>query len=112
MALANRTRRRLYTWAITTLVGGAIGVTYSLFMGGQPKFAFIIGCAIGGGVIGFELFFVQAPIGAWLRRLPLLAILGISTLLWTVIIVASLQFIPLLFGVGKRTGRDTAPSSS
>ncbi len=104
MALAHRTRRRLYTWVIATLVGGAIAVTYSLFMGGQPKFAFVIGCTIGGGVIGFELFFVQEPIGAWLRRLPLFAFVSVSTLLWTVIIVASLQLIPLLFGVGEAYG--------
>lgn len=104
MALVHRTRRKLYIWAITTLVGGAIGVTYSLFMGGQPKFAFIIGCAISGGVIGFELFFVEEPIGAWLRRLPLLVFMSISTLIWTVIIVASLQFIPLLFGVAEAYG--------
>ncbi len=51
MALAHRTRRRLYMWAIYTLVGGAIGAVYSLFIGGHPKFGFPIGCAIvGGGV--------------------------------------------------------------
>ena len=52
MALTHRTRRRLYIWAISTLVGGAIGVMYSLTVVGQPKFAFPIGCALTGGVIG------------------------------------------------------------
>ena len=69
MALAHRTRRRLYMWAIYTLVGGAIGAVYSLFIGGHPKFGFPIGCAIVGGVMGFELLFVQQPVGAWLRGL-------------------------------------------
>jgi len=98
MALSNRIRRKLYIWAISTLMGGGIGVMYSLLVGGQPKFAFPIGCAITGGVIGFELLYVQQPAGAWLRGLPLLAFMAISTLLWTVIIAVSLQVVPRLLG--------------
>ena len=81
MALAHRTRRSLYIWAIATLVGGAIGVMYSLSVGGQPKFGITIGCAIAAGVIGFELLYVQQPVGAWLRGSPLLAFMIISTLI-------------------------------
>ncbi|MDH3692396.1 MAG: adenylate/guanylate cyclase domain-containing protein [Gammaproteobacteria bacterium] len=105
MALTRRTRRSLCIWSISTLVGGAIGVMYSLFVGGQPKFAFPIGCAIVGGVMGFELLFVQQPVGAWLRGLPLLAFITISTLLWTVIIAVSLQIVPRLLGDEEAYGR-------
>ena len=104
MALAHHNRRRIYIWAISTLVGGAIGIMYSLLVGGQPKFAFPIGCAIVGGVMGFELLFVQQPVGAWLRGLPLLAFMTISTLLWTVIIAVSLQIVPLLLGLEEAYG--------
>lgn len=104
MALAHRNRRKIYIWAISTLVGGAIGIMYSLLVGGQPKYALPIGCAIVGGVMGFELLFVQQPAGAWLRGLPLLVFMTISTLAWTVIIAVSLQIVPLLLGLEEAYG--------
>ena len=104
MALVHSTRRRLYIWAISTLVGGGIGVMYSLLVGGQPKFAFPIGCAIVGGVVGFELLFVQQPVGAWLRGLSLLPFITISTLVWTAIIAVSLQIVPRLLGEEEAYG--------
>ena len=104
MALTHRTRRSLCIWAISTLVGGVIGVMYSMLVGGQPKFAFTIGCAIVGGVMGFELLFVQQPVGTWLRGLPLLAFMIISTLVWTAIIATSLQIVPLLLGEEEAYG--------
>lgn len=106
MALTHRTRRGLYLWAISTLVGGAIGVMYSLVVGGQPKFAFPIGCAIVGGVMGFELLYVQQPAGAWLRRLSLLPFMAISTLVWTAIIAVSLQIVPRLLGLEEAYGEE------
>ena len=104
MTLAHRTRRRLYMWAIYTLVGGAIGAVYSLSIGGDPKFGFPIGCAIVGGVMGFELLFVQQPVGTWLRGLSLLPFIIISTLIWTAIIAASLQIVPRLLGEEEAYG--------
>lgn len=106
MMLAQRTRRRLYIWAISTLVGGAIGVMYSLLIGGQAKFGFPIGCAIVGGITGFELMFVRQPVGAWLRRLALLPFITISTLFWTAIIAVSLQIVPRLLGLGEAYGEE------
>lgn len=91
-------------WAIYTLVGGVIGAIYSQFIGGNPKIAFSTGCAIIGGLFGFEMLFVQQPIGAWLRGLPLLAFMALSTLIWMVIIAASLEIVPRLFGEGEAYG--------
>lgn len=99
-------RRRLYILAVATLAGGVIGVMYSLWFGGQPKLAFAIGCAITGGVFGFELLYVQQPAGAWLREMPLLVFVGISTLLWAIIIAASLQIVPRLFGQAEAYGEE------
>ena len=97
-------RRKLYILAISTLAGGVIGIFYSLFVGGIPKIAFPIGCAIVGGVIGFELYFVQQPAGAWLRSLPLLMFTALSTLIWTVIIALSLLIVPKLYGLEQAYG--------
>ncbi len=99
MALAHRTQRILYNRAIYTLVGGAIGAIYALSIGGHPKFGFPIGCAIAGGLIGFEMLFVQQPVGAWLRGLPLVAFIIISTLIWTLILAVILQIVPRLLGL-------------
>jgi adenylate cyclase len=104
MTLVHPNQRRLYIWAISTLVGGVIGVMYSLLVGGQPKFAFPIGCAITGGAMGFELLYVQQPVGAWLRGLPLPVFMTISTLIWTVIIAVSLQIVPRLLGLEEAYG--------
>ena len=110
--LAHRTRRRLYIWTIYALVGGTIGIFYSLAIGGQPKFGFSIGCAIAGGVIGFELLYVGQPVGAWLRRLSLLPFITISTLVWAAIIAVSLQFVPFLLGAEEAYGeRDIAATT-
>lgn len=57
-------------------------------------------------MVGFELFWIQQPIGTWLRGLPLPAFLTISTLIWSVIIAASLQIIPRLFGLEQLYGAD------
>ena len=73
MALALRTRRIICIWAISMLVGGAIGAIYSQLVGGQPRFGFTIGIAVVGGVSGFEMLYVQQPVGAWLRELPFIA---------------------------------------
>lgn len=101
-----RQRRRLLVWAISTLLGGIAAVVYSLLVGGHPKFAFPIGCTVFGGVIGFELLYLQQPAGAWLRRLPLPAFMAISTLIWTVIITASLQIVPRLLGFKEAYGEE------
>ena len=104
MALTHPSHKRLYIWAISTLLGGGIGVMYSLLVGAQPKFAFPIGCALVGGIMGFELLFVQQPAGARLRGLSLLPFIVISTLVWTAIIAASLQTVPRLLGEDEAYG--------
>lgn len=99
MMLARRARRELYIWAISALVGGAIGAMYSLLIGGQPKFGFPIGCTIVGGIVGFEVMFVRQPVGVWLRRLSLLPFITISALVWVAIIASSLEIVPRLVGL-------------
>jgi adenylate cyclase len=99
VAFTHSTRRRLSIWVAVTLVGAVVGALYSLGIGGDPKIGGSIGAAVGGGVMGFELFYVERPVGAWLRRLPLLAFIGATTLVWMAIIVVSLQAIPPLLGV-------------
>ena len=99
-----RNQRKLTIWSIATLTGGIIGTFYSLFYGGTPAIAFSIGCVIFGGVLGFELFYVQHSSGSWLRSLPLLSFTALSTIVWTVIIALSLQVVPRFFGYEQAYG--------
>jgi adenylate cyclase len=99
LALTHSTRRRLSICIVVTLVGAVVGALYSLGLGGQPKVGASIGAAIGGGVMVFELFYVERPAGAWLRRLPVLSFIAATTLVWTAIIAISLQGIPALMDV-------------
>ncbi len=99
MTFSRSTRRKIKILIVFVLVGGIISVVYSLSVGGQPRIAVTIGCLMTGGIIGYELFYVQQPAGAWLRRAPIIASVAISTLVWTVIIGLALQIVPLFFGL-------------
>jgi adenylate cyclase len=99
MALTHSTQQRISIWIVVMPVGAIIGALYSLGIGGQPPVGGLIGVAIAGGVVAFELFYVERPAGAWLRHLPLLSFIVATTLVWTVIIAISLQGIPALLGV-------------
>lgn len=96
--LTRNTRRRLVIGAVLIVFGAVIGPLYALRVGGDPFYAVIVGAAITGGIAAFELFYVQLPAGAWLRRLPLLQFIAVSTLCWTLIIALCAQGLPLLLG--------------
>jgi len=104
LAFAPQTRKKIFIWLVSTLLGGVIAMIYSLIVGGSPQFAFPIGCAVTGGVMGFELLYVQQSSGTWLRELPLPAFTTVSTLVWAVMIGLSLQIVPLLFGFKEAYG--------
>jgi adenylate cyclase len=99
MSITHRTRRRLSIWVVVVPIGAVIGAMYSLGIGGHPPVGASIGAAIAGGVIGFELFYVERPAGDWLRRLSLRSFIAATTLAWTAIITISLRAVPLLLGV-------------
>ena len=99
-------RTKIYIWVISILAGGVIGIFYSLSVGGNPIIAFPTGCAITGGVIGFELLYVQQHSGTWLRKLPLPIFITISSLVWTLIISSCLLIIPQFFGHENAYGQD------
>ena len=66
MQIKAQTRKRILSWCGITLLGGIIGVSYSLWVGGNPGLAFTAACILTGAVFGFELFYVYRPAGIWL----------------------------------------------
>lgn len=96
--LSAYSRTKLVLLLATTIAGGLIGTGYVYIIGGRLHFGMLTGCLISLGVLGFELYYVHTAAGAWLRRLPFVALLLVSPLVWTVIIVASLQLVPRFYG--------------
>ncbi len=84
-------------WFCLVLLTVAIAVAYSALVGGNPPIAATVGALIGSGVLGLELFVIQGPAGAPLRRLPFAAFIIISSLVWLGIIYAGLEIGPRLF---------------
>jgi len=111
MQIKAQTRKRILSWCGITLLGGIIGVSYSLWVGGNPGLAFTAACILTGAVFGFELFYVYRPAGIWLRSLPLPLFLAISSLIWIIIVGTSLQVVPLFFGFDQAYG-DTYSAST
>ncbi len=96
---SHSTQHSLTLCALFAAIGGVSGFAYAnLVEGGQPGIGTIVGAAIIGGVAAFELFVVQRPRGAWLRRLPLLPFILLSTLAWAAIAAFCVQVLPFLLG--------------
>jgi adenylate cyclase len=93
--LANRPFLSLLIYAV---VGAGVGVAYATATDSTLLDSVCIGIAITTGISMFEQYFVRQPWGRWLRRAPLLVLVGVTALVWMIIIVTSLYFIPTLLG--------------
>jgi len=86
MAISPRSTKKLFACLGVATATAALGAGYSAVAGGRPLFGALAGLIIGLLLATFELFFVQTPAGAWLRRLPLLFFVVIATLMWALLI--------------------------
>jgi adenylate cyclase len=60
----------------------------------------VAGLLIGLFLAAFELFFVQTPAGAWLRRLPLILFIIVAVFIWSLLIGFSIYIAtPVLLGI-------------
>ena len=118
MTLSRWTRTRLQIVAAVAAIAGcaAVGIGWLrshievfVYDFAELENGFRNGVTVGGLLAAFDLFYVQGPRGAWLRRLSFGRAVLIRALLYTVIIVASFAFNRLLFGLlhgFKRSGLD------
>src|SRR5689334_16709464 len=76
-----------------TLVSVALGGVYGLSRNGVPGLAggMINGLVIGGILSTCEVFFVEAPVGARLRRLPVGIAFALKIALYTAVILPGLH---------------------
>jgi adenylate cyclase len=116
--LSRRTSKRLLIVAAVTVVTAAIGAANAWLLSRLVPFVYDFaefenglrnGATIGAALIAFELFYVQEPRGAWLRRASFaFGMLGRATL-YALIIALILSLNRLIFGLlhgFERSGLD------
>lgn len=86
----------LIRWMTLSALAAAIGAGYSIVAGGSPEIGASVGFAIGGSLIGLELFVIQRPVGEPLRQLPLPLYILATAAIWAVIIGIFVESIPAL----------------
>lgn len=67
-----------------------LGLAYSALVGGNELFGAVAGAVIAAPIAAFEVFVVQGPVGQPLRRMPLWAMILISTGVWILSIAAGI----------------------
>ncbi|HLT01082.1 MAG TPA: adenylate/guanylate cyclase domain-containing protein [Geminicoccaceae bacterium] len=118
MALRRWTRTRLKIVAVVALVGGGVGVVISWLLSHIHDHAYDlaelenglrIGLMLGAALSAVDLFYVQGPRGAWLRRLGFGRAILARTGLFTALIAAMFALNRLIFGLlhgFERSGLD------
>ncbi|MEM7025444.1 MAG: adenylate/guanylate cyclase domain-containing protein, partial [Pseudomonadota bacterium] len=118
MALSRWTQTRLKIVAVVTLIGAGIGVLLSWLLSNIMPFTYDFaefengarnGAMIAGVLAAADLFYVQAPRGAWIRRLSFGRTVLARAGLFTALIVVVLAFNRLVFGAlygFERSGLD------
>jgi adenylate cyclase len=100
MAISPRNMKKIVTCLGVATATAALGAGYSAIAGGLPRFGAVAGLLIGLLLAIFELFFVHAAAGAWLRRLPLAVLIIVETLVWALLIGFSIYIAtPHLLGI-------------
>jgi adenylate cyclase len=118
VAISRWTKTRLQIVAVVAAIAGLVGVTIGWLLSHVEGFAYDFaeiensarnGLTVGALLAAVDLFYVQGPRGAWLRRLSFGRTALIRAALFTAIIVASFTFNRLLFGLlhgFERSGLD------
>jgi class 3 adenylate cyclase len=100
MAISPRHLSKITACLGVAAVTATLGAGYSVAAGGLPRYGAVAGLLIGFFLGSFELFFVQTPAGAWLRRLPLILFVAVATLVWALLIGFSIYIAaPYLLGI-------------
>ncbi len=108
MAISRWTRTRLQIVAVVAGVAALAAVSIGWLRSHVEGFVYDAaelengirnGITVGALLAAFDLFYVQGPRGAWLRRLSFGRAVLLRALLYTLIIVASFSFNRLLFGL-------------
>jgi adenylate cyclase len=118
MRISRWTKTRLQIVAVVAAIAGMVGITIGWVISHVEGYVYDFaeiensarnGLTVGALVAAFDVLYVQGPRGAWLRRLSFGRTVLIRALLFTAIIVATLAFNRLIFGLlhgFERSGLD------
>ena len=118
MAISRWTKARLQIVAVVTAIGAAAGIAISWLLSQilETRYDFAEfeqgarnGLTVGGALATLDLFYVQGPRGAWLRRLSFGRTVLLRACLFTAAIVACFALNRLMFGLlhgFERSGLD------
>jgi adenylate cyclase len=118
VAISRWTKTRLQIVAVVAAIAGLVGITIGWLLSHVVGFAYDFaeiensarnGLTVGALLAAVDLFYVQGPRGAWLRRLSFGRTALIRAALFTAIIVATFAFNRLIFGLlygFERSGLD------
>lgn len=94
------TRRRLSLWAVITGAAVVVAAAYTTAVN-EPMIAGAVGgLLVGGGIAGFELFFLQQPVGDRLRRMSMPRLIAVQSVFVFALILLTMHLAPLLLGFG------------
>jgi class 3 adenylate cyclase len=108
MVISRWTLTRLQIVAVVAAIASVAGITIGWLLSHVEGFVYDFaeiensarnGLTVGALVAAVDVFYVQGPRGAWLRRLSFGRTVLIRALLFTAIIVATLAFNRLIFGL-------------
>ncbi len=93
MLIKPRSTTAIFVCVAASLASALLGLAYTALIGADKTFGAVAGVAIAAPIVIFEVFVVQGRVGEALRRLPLWAMVLISTTVWTLSIVAGILVI-------------------
>jgi adenylate cyclase len=108
MAISRWTKARLQVVAVVAVIGAAVGsatswllsqILQSPYDGAEFEQGLRNGVTVAGALAALDLFYVQGPRGAWLRRLSFGPTVVLRACLFTAVIVACFALNRLLFGL-------------
>lgn len=100
--MTSRQAERLRTWLAATVVSALFGAAYStLAAGAAAAIPLLVGAGygaiIGGCFSGYQLFYVDGPGGAWLRRAPFLTSAALRIGMGVALMLAMILVCRMLF---------------
>ncbi len=93
MLIKPRSTTTIFVCVAASLASALLGLAYTAVIGADKTFGAVAGVAIAAPIVIFEVFVVQGRVGEALRRLPLWAMVLISTTVWIPSIVAGILVI-------------------
>lgn len=96
--LSRRALLRMTLWLIAVVIGAVIATAYAVAIDGRPSVGALNGFVIGGGIAALEIYILEGRWGRTLRQLGIPRLMLATTVVWTLLIVGTLEASRAIFG--------------